>query len=437
MVSKDADVGRGLRDIGNRISPSRRSYLKAVGAASTVGLAGCTGLVGGEGPIKVGMAFPYTGPYGASAERQRDGVELAVKEINENGGLLDRELETHDRDTELNPDVNARRVRDLLHEEEVDLLVANLSGGITTQTQGLAAEANVPYMAGSRTSPPFHYPSSLGEGSYAPGPLNTVAIATPVKAMFDRDIGETFYAVIADYGFNRPEAWEFVQSHVDEQGGEIRGSAFTPLGNQDFSSEITNAMDSGADVMLAFVYGVDFSNFMQQAREFGLSEEMEILCPVQSVSFLELAGDPSLWEGVYFGMNWNPVLMETDSQAQEFAEKFNEEYGYYGEDFGGITYTGMKEFERAIRESGGLTPEDIAGVLDGSTFSSYIMEGETQWRDCDNQAINPGYLLTRGKDADAMGERGEWDMVEMIEMLDSETFLPDCSYYEEQEQQRG
>lgn len=436
MVPKDiqhSGAARGTTDDGF----SRRTYLKAAGAASTATLAGCTSFVGGQGPIKVGMAFPYTGPYGASAKKQRHGVELAVKEINDKGGLLDRELVTVDRDTELNPDVNARRVRNLLHEENVDFLVANLSGGITTQTQGLAAEANVPYMAGSRTSPPFHYPSSLGKASYAPGPLNIVAIATPVKAAFDRNIGESFYAVIADYGFNRPEAWEFVKQHVKEQNGEIRGSSFTPLGNQDFSSQITSAMDSGADVMLAMVYGLDFSNFMQQAREFGLHEEMEIMCPVQSVSFLELAGDPTLWEDVYFGMNWNPVLTLNDSKAKEFAQKFKDEYGYYGEDFAGITYTGMKELARATRESGGLTPDDIAGVLDGGTFPSYIMEGETKWRDCDNQAINPKYLLTQGKKADAMGKRGDWDMVNLIDTYDSTTFLPKCSYFKEQEKKRG
>lgn len=360
-------------------SSSRRSYLKATAALGATGIAGCSGIIGGEGPVKVGMAFPYTGPYGASATRQRDGVNLAVQEINDNGGLLGRDVETVDRDTELNPDVNARRVRELINEEEVDLLVANLSGGITTQTQSLAAGANVPYMAGSRTSPPFHYPDSLGTASYAPAPLNIVAIGTPVKGMFDNNIGQTFYAAIADYGFNRPEAWNQIQQYISEQGGEVMGSSFTPLGNQDFSSEISEAMDSGAEVMLAMVYGLDFSTFIQQANEFGLTEEMEILCPVQSVSFLQLAGDPSLWEGVYFGMNWTPALSVEEDQAATFAQKFQDEFGYFGEDFAGITYTGMKEFERAIQESGGMSPDDIASVLDGSTFDSYIMDGESRW----------------------------------------------------------
>lgn len=418
-------------------TPSRRSYLKAAGAAGALGLAGCTNLTGGEGPVTVGMAFPYTGPYGASATRQRDGVELAVQEINDAGGLLGRDVETVDRDTELNPDVNARRIRDLLREEEVDLLVANLSGGITTQTQALAADAGVPYMAGSRTSPPFHYPGRLGPGSYAPAPLNIVAIGTPVKGMFDNDIGSSFYAAIADYGFNRPEAWEEMQAYIADRGGEVRGSAFTPLGNQDFSSVISEALDSGAEVMLAMVYGLDFSTFIQQANEFGLREEMEILCPVQSVSFLQLAGDPSLWEGVYFGMSWNPVLSVEDDQAAAFAQKFQDEFGYYGEDFAGISYTGMKEFERAINESGGMSPEDIASVLDGSTFDSYIMEGQAEWRACDNQAINPTYLLTQGKSADAVGERGDWDLVNLVQRFDPNEFMPDCSYFEEQEQQRG
>lgn len=430
MVTKDHDTGG---EVAEDTYTSRRRYLQAATVAGATGLAGCLSLGGGSGTVTVGMAFPYTGPYGASAEKQRDGVELAVKEINEAGGLDGREVETVDRDTELNPDVNARRIRNLLYEEEVDLLVANLSGGITTQTQSLAAEAGVPYMAGSRTSPPFHYPSELGEGSYAPGPLNMAAITTPVKGVFDQDLGSTFYAAIADYGFNVPEAWTSVQNYVDSEGGEILGSATTPLGTSNFSSIISEAMDSGADVMLAMVYGTDMVNFMKQARDFGMTEEMTVVNPVQSISWFQLPGDPQLWEDVYFGMSWAPALKENDSTANDWANRMNDEFGYYGESFAALTYIGMKEFERAINESGGLSPSDVAGVLDGSTVPSYIMEGDIQWQACSNQAINPGYLFARGRPADQMLERGDWDFVDVVATYEEEPFLPSCSYYEEQQ----
>lgn len=410
--------------------PSRRRYLEAASAIGATSLAGCLGNIAGDGPIKVGMAFPYTGPYGASAENQRDGVELAVREINESGGVLGRELETHDRDTELNPDVNARRIRELLHEVNVDLLVANLSGGLTTQTQSLAKDADVPYMAGSRTSPPFHYKKKLGVASYAPAPLNIEAIVTPMKGVFDQGLGESFYAVIADYGFNRPQAWKQTQDYIKSRNGNIRGSVFTPLGNKDYSSVITDAKESGAEVLLAMVYGLDLVNFVGQAREFGLHKEMEIMCPVQSVGFLGLASDPALWEEIYFGMSWHPVLMTQDKQAKKFAQKFNKAYGYYGSDFGGITYTGMKELARAVEESGGLEPNDIAGVLDDSTFISYLMEGQAEWRACDNQALNPGYLFTQGKKEANMKARGEWDIVNLLSNYDPTEFLPPCSYFD-------
>ena len=54
-----------------------------------------------SGPFKVGFPIPLTGPYGTEALDQQAGAELAIAEINADGGVLGRKVELVVRDTKL------------------------------------------------------------------------------------------------------------------------------------------------------------------------------------------------------------------------------------------------------------------------------------------------------------------------------------------------
>ncbi|WP_336000470.1 ABC transporter substrate-binding protein [Halorientalis halophila] len=92
---------------------SRRSYLKITGVIGAGALAGCTGGGGGDGsgPISIGAPAAQTGQYDYLQEGCTRVLELALEQINEAGGPLDREMELLLRDTAVNPQ-QARNVVD-------------------------------------------------------------------------------------------------------------------------------------------------------------------------------------------------------------------------------------------------------------------------------------------------------------------------------------
>jgi ABC-type branched-subunit amino acid transport system substrate-binding protein len=421
MTTKDGNTA------GGRTDRSRRTVLTAAGVAGVTGLAGCTGAIGGgsSGPITLGIAFPYTGTYSESATRQRDGVDLAVKEINDNGGLMERDVEVVDRDTELNADVSARQVNDLLKNEDVDLLCANLSGGISIQTQSLAKNDDTPYMAGCQTIPKFHMNEDLGEGSFAAGALNTHCAMAAVDLAFDEGLGESFYGVYADYGWGR-SIWDWAKQRIDEHDGTVSGEVAAPLGNQDFSSQLQSARDSGADILYMANAGVDTANMLKQIDQFDLREQMELLTPNNSTGWTTIAGREA-WEGIYTGMQWYQGV--EDDVVDEWAGKMNDEHGYPGATYASITYNGVKEFERAVRETQSLTTGDIGSFLEGAEPFHHVKSYDETWRACDNQLVTEWYTMV-GKPADQMGERGEWDAFEVLGAYGGEELLPECSYYE-------
>lgn len=118
-----------------------------VAAAIAIGLAslamtGCaadeSSTDSGKGTIKIGSALDLTA-YLASFDRGvRDGVDLAVKRLNDDGGVLDRQLEAVVDDMKADPQQGVRSVQKLIDQDQV---VAFASGFSSAATQAEAPQA--------------------------------------------------------------------------------------------------------------------------------------------------------------------------------------------------------------------------------------------------------------------------------------------------------
>ncbi|PSP57913.1 ABC transporter [Halobacteriales archaeon QH_7_66_36] len=158
---------------------TRRQMLKRLGAAGTVGvvsLAGCaqqegsdgeTDTDGGDGsddsegsddssggePITIGTIFPVTGTNSAYGGGHQKAANLAVEEMNDAGGPLDREVTVVNRDTEGNPSRAAQKFRTMINEEGIVGLVGPYSSGIGTTLAPVARDNRVTEVSNGNTSP--------------------------------------------------------------------------------------------------------------------------------------------------------------------------------------------------------------------------------------------------------------------------------------------
>ena len=409
------------RQIGESGRASRRTFLKSAGVASAVGvssLSGCMG--GGSDAVRLGMAFPFTGPYSEEAKTQRQGVELAVQEINNNGGLDGRDVETIERDTELDGNTSTRRIQDLINNEDIDLLVANLSGGISLQTNSIAKQNDVPYMAACQTIPDFHRSDFLYDCSYTPYALNVQSKRANGQYIMDK-LGEPVLGIYADYAWGQ-NSWMHQKNVINELGGTVAGEAAAPLGNSDFSSQLNSASESDADVLYIQNIGSDQANSVKQAREFGLQNEMEIFVGVTTVTVARRAGLDQ-WDGIHAGIYYSANA--DNPGTNDFASKMDEEFGNPGDSYSAVTYTGVKEFERAINSAGSVEPADITSALNENP-SYNLTKTEESWRDCDNQAIQDWYIV-EGKPESEQDD--DWDLFSVEGAQGGSDLLWDCSEY--------
>lgn len=138
----------------------RRDLLKSATAASVVGLsglAGCTSDIGlgGVESIPLGSILPLTGVLEDFGNAMETGVEIAVDEINEQGGPLGRELELYRRDSETRPEAGLDRYEELVANNDIVGFVGAASSGVSAPIAEAVAEDQVMMISPASTSPIF------------------------------------------------------------------------------------------------------------------------------------------------------------------------------------------------------------------------------------------------------------------------------------------
>ncbi len=97
-------------------------------------------------PIKIGVDGPFTGGSSSMGVSMRDGVRLAVDEINKAGGVLGRPLQLVERDDEAKNERGVQIAQELINKEKVVAVVGYINTGVALASQRFFQEAKVPVM---------------------------------------------------------------------------------------------------------------------------------------------------------------------------------------------------------------------------------------------------------------------------------------------------
>lgn len=95
-------------------------------------------------PIKIGVSGPYTGGSAPMGVSMRDGVKLAVAEINAAGGLLGRQIQLVERDDEAKNERGVQIAQELINKEKVVATVGFINTGVALASQRFYQEAKIP-----------------------------------------------------------------------------------------------------------------------------------------------------------------------------------------------------------------------------------------------------------------------------------------------------
>lgn len=97
-------------------------------------------------PIKIGVSGPFTGGSAPMGVSMRDGVKLAVNEINAKGGVLGRQFQLVERDDEAKNERGVQVAQELINKEKVIATVGFINSGVALASQRFYQEAKIPAM---------------------------------------------------------------------------------------------------------------------------------------------------------------------------------------------------------------------------------------------------------------------------------------------------
>ena len=95
-------------------------------------------------PIKIGISGPFTGGSSSMGVSMRDGVKLAITEINKAGGVLGRPLLGVERDDEARNELGVQIAQELINKEHVVATVGFINTGVALASQRFYQEAEIP-----------------------------------------------------------------------------------------------------------------------------------------------------------------------------------------------------------------------------------------------------------------------------------------------------
>jgi branched-chain amino acid transport system substrate-binding protein len=230
---------------------------------------------GGGATVKIGHLDGFSGVYAAASQSQQLGLELALAQAMKKNSRIKYEIvKGDDANTPATGSTEARR---LVVQEKVDILAGCLSSGV-----GLAVSNTCEELGSFFLAIGTHDTNITGQGAHHVTFRQTCSNAMLANAVGPAllKFGKKWYFITADYAFGN-DAQARLQKILLAQGGQVVANDKHALGAIDFSSYMTKARNTDADVMVFCNYGPDTQNAVKAAIQLGINQKMKfggILC---------------------------------------------------------------------------------------------------------------------------------------------------------------
>ncbi|WP_439029526.1 urea ABC transporter substrate-binding protein [Gordonia terrae] len=227
--------------------------------------------------IKVGSLNSLSGTMAISEVTVRDSIKLAVDQINDDGGVLGKQITLVGEDGASEPTIFAEKAEKLISSD----CVAAVFGGWTSSSR----KAMLPVFEDNNSL--LYYPVQYEGLESSPNIFYTGAttnqqIVPALEYLKEKGV-KSLYLVGSDYVFPQT-ANRVIKAYAEANGIEIKGEDYTPLGSTDFSTIVNKVRAADADAVFNTLNGDSNVAFFREYKNVGLTPQA---MPVVSVSIAE------------------------------------------------------------------------------------------------------------------------------------------------------
>jgi branched-chain amino acid transport system substrate-binding protein len=328
--------------------------------------------------IKIGFPIPLSGPTAVYGEPVLKGAEMAVAEINANGGVLGRKLELLSRDSKASADEAVRLSRELIIRDSVDFLAGTLTSAEAPAVSTVAKENKIVFVAPTSKS------TLLTDAQHIHPYIFRVASNTDVEGLAGatlmakwKDV-KTVATIAPDYAYGRDSIAAFMAALKKLRPDiQIVDQEWPKLGEPDFTAFITAQMSKKPDAVYCSLFAGDFVTFTKQATprgyfrainnrlidggEIGTPDEAQALGADYPYGVIGDAYDPVIW-----GADEPPEHKKFIEDLKAFSKS------KYGSGWSIVGYQAIYALAEGIKKAGNTKSDDVSKALLGLNFDTPV-----------------------------------------------------------------
>ena len=241
--------------------------------------------------IKVGLSGPFTGGSSSMGVSMRDGVKLAVQEINKAGGVLGKQIKLIERDDEAKNELGVQIAQELINKEQVVATLGFINTGVAQAAQRFYQEAEIPVLNNVATGSVLTKQWPDAKVNYV---FRTAANDTIQSSMIAEE-------AVKRQGFKKPailaDATNYGQLGREDLTNALAKMDIKPvavekfnLGDTDLTAQVLKAKEAGADVILTYAIGPELAQIANSMAKLGWKVPMIGSWTLSMASFIDTAG---------------------------------------------------------------------------------------------------------------------------------------------------
>ena len=332
-----------------------KHHLLAAALASLAALAALPAHA--QDTIKIANIVEMSGPGTTAGVMFKNGVEMAIKEINAGGGILGKKISYTTEDTQSNPGV-AKGLTQKAVDNDVFAIFGPVYSGSIMVSMAESRRGEVPNFTGGEAASitqqgnPYVFRTAFGQ-----------SISFPKVARYLTAKSKKLAVLYVNNDFGKG-GQSTIKQLLANSGTQIVTEISTEAGQVDFSAAVIQAKQSGADALFAYTNEEESARLLRELRKQGWNKPVIGETVLTSAKVVELAGEAANGAVAHVG------LTVEAPQLQAFGKQYQAMFNT-GSDHNGVKgYTGMYVLKAAIEKAGKLDRKAAAAAIRNSCFSA-------------------------------------------------------------------
>lgn len=314
--------------------------------------------------VKVGAIFDLTGGLNIYGIQQNNALDLAIKSVNDAGGVNGEQVEVVGYDAQSELSKYTQFAQTSVLRDGISAMFAGLTSSSREAIRPIFRKANIPYFYSSLYEGGACDRQTFVTGSSASQQLK-VLIEWAVETY-----GNKIYIMAPDYNFGTISG-HWIHEYAKENGAEVVGEDYLALSVTDYAPTIQKIQAASPDVVVALPVGAAQTGFLEQFAAAGLKENIGVVSTNYGSGNQQVVVSPQAGEGLISAMGYFPSV-ESDANAS-FKAAWEAEYGTDTPIVAGAVdvWNAVHLWAAAANKAGSTNSEEVIAALEsGLTFDA-------------------------------------------------------------------